>query len=174
MDPRRRPSLVLIGSALLGLLTGVFAVALAMDGSAQTPMAPASPASPAIEPYALRVLRSWDHRRAVAYARADAGALADLYVTGSRTGSADVALLRGYRSRGLRVAGMRTQVLVVRVVHRADHRLALLVTDVLAGGFASGVGDHRWALPHDRPSTHRVVLVRSGHVWRVAETYADD
>ena len=49
----------------------------------------------------------------------------------------------------------------------------LLVTDVLTDAVAVD-GDERWALPHDRPSTRRVVLVSIQGAWRVAEAYAVD
>ena len=80
-------------------------------------------------------------------------------------------MLRGYRARGLRVTGMHTQVLAARVLRESGRRLVLLVTDVLVDAVA-GDGRHaRWALPHDRPSTHRVVLVRERGSWQVAEAY---
>ena len=104
------------------------------------------------------VLRAWDAARSRAFARGDGAALADLYVAGSRTGAADRAVLRGYRERGLRVTGMRTQVLSATVLRETDRRIVLLVTDVLTDAVAVD-GDERWALPHDRPSTRRVVLV---------------
>ena len=50
----------------------------------------------------------------------------------------------------------------------------LLVTDVLVDAVAGDGERRRWALPHDRPSTRRVVLVRTGGTWRVAEAYAVD
>ena len=88
------------------------------------------------------MLRAWDARRSRAYAHADGAALADLYVAGSRTGAADRAVLRGYRDRGLRVTGMRTQVLAARVLRESGRRLVLLVTDVLVDAVA---GDGRRA-----------------------------
>ena len=72
-------------------------------------------------------------------------------------------LLRSYRDRGLRVSGMHTQVLALTV--RGADRPAVgrrAVTDVLADAVAGDRAHDRWALPHDRPSTRRVVLVR-GH-----------
>ena len=67
---------------------------------------------------------------------------------------------------------MRTQVLSARVLHDSARRIALLVTDVLVGAVAGDGGDRRWALPSDRPSTRRVVLVNRDGTWRVAEAYA--
>jgi len=173
MDARRRlPVAVLVASVVLGLLTGVTAVVVAVRGD-RPPYAPHDRGvarGSGAEPFAVGVLRRWDARRSRAYADADPAALRALYVAGSRAGAADLAVLRGYRQRDLRVTGMRTQVLGVRVVGRTPRRLTLVVTDVLAGAVAVS-GGRRWALPRDRPSTRRVVLVKNGGVWRVAEVY---
>ena len=83
-------------------------------------------------------------------------------------------MLRGYRERGLRVTGMRTQVLAARVLHESERRVVLLVTDVLVDAVAGDARRARWPLPHDHPSTRRVVLVRDRGSWRVAEAYAED
>jgi hypothetical protein len=160
--------MVLVVAAVLGLVSGVAVVALALRGSGPDPSALEAGAA---EPYAVRVLRAWDARRSVAYAHADGAALADLYVAGSRTGAADRAVLRGYRDRGLRVTVMRTQVLAVRVLRESGRRLVLLVTDVLVDAVAGDRAWGRWALPHDRPSTRRVVLERDRGEGRVAEAY---
>ena len=173
MDARRRlPVAVLVASAVLGLLTGVTAVVVGVRGD-RPPSAPRDRVvarGSGAEPMAIGVLRRWDARRSRAYAAADAAALRALYVPGSRTGGADLAVLRGYRERDLRVTGMRTQVLGVRVVERTPRRLTLVVTDVLASAVAAS-RDRRWALPRDRPSTRRVVFVRVRGRWLVAEVY---
>ena len=162
------PRMVLVAAAVLGLVSGVAVVALALRGSEP---GPAATEARSAEPYAVRVLRAWDVRRSLAYARGDLVTLAELYVAGSRTGAADRAVLRGYRDRGLRVTGMRTQVLAARVLRESGRRLVLLVTDVLVDAVAGDRGRARWALPHDRPSTRRVVLVHEDGAWRVAEAY---
>ena len=134
---------------------------------------PAAVEARAAEPYAVRVLRAWDARRSRAYAHADGAALADLYVAGSRTGAADRAVLRGYRERGLRVTGMRTQVLAARVLRESGRRLVLLVTDVLV----DAVAGRRPATPAGRcrttgrpPAAWCWCATRGS--WRVAEAYA--
>ena len=165
------PRMVLVVAAVLGLVSGVSVVALALR---EPEPDPAAVEALTAEPYAVRVLRAWDARRSRAYAHADGAALADLYVAGSRTGAAERAVLRGYRDRGLRVTGMRTQVLAARVLRESGRRLVLLVTDVLVDAVAGDGRRARWALPHDRPSTRRVVLVRERGSWRVAEAYAVD
>jgi hypothetical protein len=119
------------------------------------------------------VLRAWDRDRTRAYARGDRAALRGLYVAGSRTGARDLAVLEGYRRRGLRVTTLRTQVLGARVLRQTPMRLSLLVTDSLVGGVALR-GQQRWRLPADRPSTRRVVLRRDDDRWLVLEAYAVD
>jgi hypothetical protein len=89
-------------------------------------------------------------------------------VPGSRSGAADVRLLRAYAGRGLRVEGLTTQVLALRVVVRSPRRLVLVVTDRVVGGSAVG-GAAPVALPADRASTRRVVLVRQRGRWVVGE-----
>ena len=64
--------------------------------------------------------------------------------------------------------GLTTQVLALDVVARAPRRLVLDVTDRVVSGSAVG-GPTPIALPADRASTRRVVLVRPGRRWLVAE-----
>ena len=168
---RRVPVVVLALVVVLGLVTGMAAVAFALRDGRSRP-ARDLPAVAGTEPAAARVLRDWDRRRSQAYAHADVRALAGLYADRSRAGAADQRVLRGYRKRGLRVAGMRTQVLSLRVLRTADDRITLLVTDVLEDAVAVDAAGRRWPLPGDRPTTRRVVLVRAGAAWRVAESYA--
>jgi hypothetical protein len=115
---------------------------------------------------ALLVLRDWDERRADAYAAGSTDRLRDLYVPGA--GTADLRMLRDYRSRGLRVVGMRTQLLSVAVLERHPARWTVRVTDRLDGAVAVH-GDQRTPLPHDTSSIHLLTLVRSAAGrWRVA------
>ena len=167
MDPRRLlPALAAVACACV---VATLVVSLVPQRDAQ-PVAPGHPpesprlsvASPA------DVLARWDERRAAAWADADVRALRELYADGSRTGAADVRLLRRYRARGLAVRGLTTQVLALEVVDRAPSRLVLEVTDRVVGGRAVG-GPTPVALPVGRASTRRVVLVRDGGRWRVVE-----
>jgi len=178
MDPRRLlPALTAVASALV-VATLVVGHGRPDDtGRADVrprdapAAATASPSGPAPAPAA--VLARWDERRAAAWSSGDAGALAALYAPGSRSGAADVRLLRAYARRGLRVEGLATQVLGIRVVERSTRRLVLVVTDRVAGGTAVG-GGASVALPADRASTRRVVLVRQQGRWMVAEARDQD
>jgi hypothetical protein len=113
------------------------------------------------------VLRAWDRARARAFATDDAAALRRLYVPGSAAGTADVGLLRGYRRRGLRVEGMRMQLLRLTVREATPGVLRLRVTDRLVGAVAVG---HRVRepLPRDQASTRLLVLRRGQDGrWRI-------
>ena len=167
--PRRVPVTTATAGVVLSLTLALTAVVLARglpaagrdDGDAPRPAA-------ARDTAAVRVLRAWDARRAAAYASGSSRRLAGLYVAGSSAGTADVRVLRGYLGRGLRVRGLRMQLLTVSVVDRLDDRWRLAVTDRVAGGVAVGRG-RRLALPRDRADTHVVTLMRAGdRRWRVA------
>jgi hypothetical protein len=177
----RRPARRLL---LVGLLLGA-AAALAVPGlpSGHDPGPRAAPAAahPAGDPpvgvrpvgeaaqgrvaRAATVLRGWDRVRAAAWARGSPAALRRLYVAGA--GASDVRLLEAYRQRGLRVAGLRVQVLALDVVHHEPGRWLLRVTDRVAGGAAVGAGV-REPLPRDRATTRTLRLVRPAGEWRMA------
>jgi len=133
----------------------------ASDGSVTAAAAASFPASD--------VLRRWDRARARAFAEGDVEALQSLYVAGSAAGTSDVRLLKAYLRRGLRVEGMRMQLLTLEVLREEPTRLRLLVTDRLTGAVAVGHGS-RTHLPEDKASTRVVELRRSrpGAEWRVA------
>jgi hypothetical protein len=118
--------------------------------------------------YASAALHDWDDRRASAWAAGDPAALHALYVPRSAAGRADVAMLREWQRRGLRVEGVRMQLLDLEVRRASADRLELVVTDRLTGAVATGPGVRR-ALPRDHATTRRVVLVRGGGEWRVAQ-----
>jgi hypothetical protein len=155
---------------LLGLLLGACAVLRddgVVAGSRQVPAIRASEV--AADFPASDVLRRWDRARGRAFAEGDVNALRRLYVEGSTAGTADVRLLRGYLRRGLRVEGMRMQLLRVEVVHEDRGRLVLRVTDRLTGAIAVDRGA-RIPLPQDGASTRVVELrrPRPDLLWRVA------
>lgn len=119
---------------------------------------------------AVAALHAWDRRRAAAWAAGDVAALRALYAADSRAGRADAALLREYVARGISVTGLRMQLLAVEVVACSPGRCVLVVTDRLARVIARHRG-RTLDLPEDRPSTHRVTLVRQGGGWRIGEVY---
>jgi hypothetical protein len=170
VDPRRLlPTLTAVACALV---VATLVVVVARPDPAPRPRL-AGPTSPRSEAQPVRsgpaaVLAAWDERRAVAWAEGDERALAGLYVDGSAAGAADVGLLRDYHRRGLRVQGMTTQVLAIRVAARSPDRLEVVVTDRVVGAEAVGSGEPV-ALPADRPSVRRVLLVRRGGSWLVAD-----
>jgi hypothetical protein len=120
---------------------------------------------------ALGVLRAWDVRRAAAWAAGDGAALAALYTDGSAAGRRDRAMLGRYVARGLRVRGMRMQVLAGKVRSRTAGRIVLVVTDRLAHAVAVRRGT-RVVLPRDRATRRTVVLRRVTGEWRVAQVWA--
>jgi hypothetical protein len=139
------------------------------------PVEPAPEVAPDVAPEvgAAAVLHAWDDRRASAWAAGEPAALRRLYVAGSPAGSADVAMLRSWRRRGLRVEGLRMQLLDLEVRRASPARLDLVVTDRLSGAVGVGVGPGvRVALPRDHATTRRVVLVLVGTRWRVAQASA--
>jgi hypothetical protein len=154
------------------LTVTTIAVAVAAGGAVPSSSAP-SERSRAERPLAgaLRaspILRAWDHRRAAAWARGDAAALAGLYTSGSGTGAHDVGDLRRWRSRGLRVVGLVQQVAELRVLVETSRRLVLTVTERTLDGVA--VGHHRrTALPRSAWSRHRIRLRRAHGQWLVEE-----
>ena len=178
MDPRRLlPALTAVACALV---VATLVVVVARPDPAPRPRltGPASSAEASSAPRPDRsgpaaVLGAWDEQRSAAWAEGDAGALERLYADGSGAGAADVRLLRDYGRRGLRVEGMTTQVLGLRVAARSPSRLELVVTDRVVGAAAVGSGAPV-SLPVDRPSTRRVVLVREGAGWVVAEVRDQD
>lgn len=162
MDPRRLlPALTALACACVVV---TLVVVLARPGDRAPAAAPVAPVSPGV----ARILADWDERRAAAWASGDVGELTSLYAVGSRTGAADVRLLRDYLERGLTVEGLTTQVLALEVAARSPRRLVLVVTDRVVGARAVG-GASPVTLPADRASTRRIVLVRAGEDWLVAE-----
>lgn len=166
MDPRRL--LPVLTALACACVVATLVVGLARPSDRVRPKLAPAPVAAAVPPGPARILADWDERRAAAWAEGDAEALAGLYAGGSRTGKADVRLLRHYRERGLTVEGLTTQVLALEVVRRSPVRLVLVVTDRVIGGQVVG-GASAVVLPADRASTRRVVLVREGEAWLVAD-----
>ncbi|HET6668575.1 MAG TPA: hypothetical protein VFG98_14965 [Intrasporangium sp.] len=117
---------------------------------------------------ALSLLREWDRHRSQTWAAGDVAALTDLYTRASRTGDHDGDMLAAYAARGLRVTGLRTQVLDASLRSWTPDRITLEVTDRVVGAQAVGRGV-RISLPRDRPSTRVISLRRVSGAWRVEE-----
>lgn len=122
----------------------------------------------------LTVLGDWDRARSRAWSDGDVGALRRLYVPGSVAGERDVAMLRSWLGRGLRVEGMAMQVLEVRLRSRTDRRFVLVVTDRLADPTAVDRHGRRWALPRDEVSTRRLEFRRTADRWLLASVTQPD
>lgn len=120
---------------------------------------------------ARAVLRTWDRRRAAAWAHADPQALARLYLPTSAAGRRDRRMLSAYRDRGLRVTGMTRQVMRLRVSVVTPRRLEVVVTDRLVDARVVGARV-RSAVPDSHLATRRIRLVRVAGPWQVAEVTA--
>lgn len=140
---------------------------LSLAACAESERQPDTAVAAESEQIARVALQEWDQARARAWASADIAALRSLYVEESAAGAQDAAMLRTWRKRGLRVTGMQTQVLAVRIVEQAPDRLVMVVTDRLARAVATGRGQ-RSLLPADGATTRRVTLRWAGGVWRMA------
>lgn len=116
----------------------------------------------------LAVLRDWDRSRAAAWEAGDPAALSGLYAPGSAAGRADVAMLRRWNARGLRVEGMAMQVHAVELRRRTGRRLVLVVTDRLVGASAVAPDGRRTDLPRDTATRRRLEFRRVGGDWLLA------
>lgn len=124
---------------------------------------------------ALGVLAAWSERRSRAWAAGSPEQVRSLYAS-ARAARAELAIWRAYRRRGLRVVGLRSQVVAIRVLSQRRGRIALLVDERSVGGRIVGDGVPRQvALPQDRVDRRRVVLVRGADAgWQVARVSARD
>lgn len=164
MHPRRLALLLSVGLTLVAVLAGVTAL---QERPPVPPPQPVAAQVPSAIP-AIEVLRRWDLRRSRAWADGDASALRRLYAPGSRTGRRDAAVLTAYADRGLRVTGVRMQLLTVELRSSREDAMVLMVTDRMTRAVARG-GGGPVVLPRDQPSTWRVSLRRLAGEWRVAE-----
>ena len=166
MDGGRAALVALLLCGVVAVVAGTLWEARSPDGAGGSS---ALTVSAAERPLERTVLSRWDRARSAAWARGSVGMLRRLYVPGSGAGRRDLRLLRAYADRGLRVEGLRTQVLAWSVVAREPDRLVLWVTDRLVGGVAvRSDGSTRARLPADRPTERRVMLVRREGRWLMA------
>jgi hypothetical protein len=128
--------------------------------------APSKPAGGAAHRWRV-VLSGLDALRARAYAELRPGLLRRVYTPGSRVLRRDRAILLRYRQRGLRVVGLRMQVLALREEARRDGRVVLGVRDQLTGGTLVGATVRR-LLPDDAPDARAITLRRSQGRWRIS------
>lgn len=153
---------------LLALVGAGLVLAVARAGARPAEVSARPPVAVPTDLPAAELLRSWDAQRSAAYASGSVRMLRDLYVPGSRAGRSDVRVLRAWTTRRLRVEGMRTQVLALRVLARGDDRLVLRVTDRLVAAEAAGATGAT-PLPRDRADTRVLTLLQgSDGAWRVA------
>ncbi|MDP2775345.1 MAG: hypothetical protein Q8O61_17465, partial [Nocardioides sp.] len=92
-------------------------------------------------------------------------------VPGSIAGRRDLAMLRAWSQRGLRVGPIDVQALAGEVVERAPGRVTFVVTERLARAEARS-GARTWLLPRGQVGTRRVTMWRVGGRWRVAAVAA--
>jgi hypothetical protein len=149
------------------LLRGEGAPVPEVPAAASVPLR--EPARPGPDPVA--VLRAWDAARAEAWRQADPAGLRRLYLPASVAGRRDVAALRDYRRRGLRVRGLQVQLLRAELVRGRPDALVVRVTDRVVGAVAVGP-DSSVRLPRDQPSTRVVQLVLRNGAWRVGRVRA--
>ena len=135
------------------------------DGTVAPPASPITQSSAApgrahgVAPHAqtarehgLEVLRSWDAKRSEAYVDGDVAALRRLYVPGSPLARQDVAVLRRYQERGLRVTRLEQQVFSVDVHAAGGRAVTMTVVERLARAWVRRpdrppTGSWQWALP---------------------------
>lgn len=159
---------------VVAVLLAVLVVSAPGAGSTARPADVGSTASPrlASEPEPARtVLQRLLRKRAAAYARGDPAALRDVFVSGSSVLRRDQALMRAWSRRGLTVRGAVVLVRSVHVLDAPGGRVVLRTIDRLGPVHAVGVGRFM-ALPRDRLSRHRIVLVRRDVGWRIAAVRA--
>lgn len=116
----------------------------------------------------LRLLSVWDARRSEAFAGRDRAALAELYTPGAGLLAQDLALLRAYDRRGLRVVDLTTQVREVVVLASGRNRVRLRVSERLAGVRFRTADDRYRRVPGSAYATRVLTLQRGGPGWRIS------
>jgi len=118
----------------------------------------------------VAVVQELDRGRERAWAAADPGLLAAVYVPGSAPGQADAAALDGLRRQGRTAVGVRHRVVGAQPRSVTEERAELQVVDTLA---AQEVRDARGRLVERRAGrgerAYDVVLLRTPDGWRLAE-----
>lgn len=114
------------------------------------------------------LLGGLDAARAHAFVTDDEAGLRDVYAD-DRTARADIAVLRSYRERRLRLEGMLMVRESCRVTARSSRRMTLDVVDRLAPTRVRASDGAERDLPRDQPTRRVVILERTPAGWRVAE-----
>ncbi len=182
---RRRPSALVLGSALLtlGLLAGGLVWANSGDRADQvstlpaasrlpTPPAASPAASPvaAVEPVWAQVLDGLDRQREQAFAQGAPALLGRVWAPGSAGATGDAAALAALTASGRTAWGVRHEVRAVsRTTWSAGHA-ELRVTDVLTPQvLRDAAGSAVRPLPGRGAATYIVVLVELADGWRISE-----
>ena len=153
-----------------GALVGLAVVVLWPTPPVST-KAPATAVAARPEREAAEVLRAWDERRSAAWASGDIHALSRLYADSAPAGQADVAMLRRWVARGLRVQGLTMQVLRLRVKARTPDTWRLQVTDRVAAADVVGPGAEGSLIEPEMPPgaarTRELVLRETEGTWQM-------
>ena len=113
------------------------------------------------------LLTGLDASRTAAFATGSEAALREVYVAGA--GERDVAVLRDYAGRGLRLVGVAPRLLRCETVGGGPAVRRLEVIERLSAARAVGAGVDR-PLPSGRPRARAIVLRLGGDGrWRVAQ-----
>ena len=113
------------------------------------------------------VLARLDHRRALAFSRADPGLLDKVYLPGSGLRARDARVIEAYARRDLRVVGLRMTILALRVEDQTRSTAVLSVVDRISRARAVSDAGRSRRLPRDRATAHRVILRRMPGGWRI-------
>jgi hypothetical protein len=120
---------------------------------------------------ALQVLRDWDRRRAAAFVARDPVALSALYKAGSGLARQDLATLRGYQRRDVRVVDLGSQVASAQVLIASHDVLELRVVERL-GVVRVAVDGVRRSLAPSRFERRVLRFERVGSGWRLSSARA--
>ena len=108
-----------------------------------------------------------DRQRERAYAAEDPALLRAVYVSGSPVLRHDLATLRAYSDRDVRLSGVRLRTLDVEPLGRSGPYVRLDVVDQLDRPTAHGA-DGTVRLPRDRATVRVIVLRDASDGWRIA------
>jgi hypothetical protein len=112
----------------------------------------------------VQVLERWEAARAAAYRAGDAAALRGLHVPGGTAARRDLAVLRAYEERGVRLA-LRTVTDHLRVLVSEPGRVVVQRRAHVEA--VARRGDEQRVLPAAEPRWQRLVLVRAREGWRL-------